>query len=133
MKLYSTNKQSPEVSFEEAVFKGLPDDNGLYMPKAIPALSAKFFEGLEDMSFQEMALDVTDTLIGDEIGRKDLEKIIYDAMNFPIELHQVEDNIFGLELFHGPTLAFKDFGARFMSRVMGHFLEKKQKEITILV
>ena len=133
MKLYSTNKQSPEVSFEEAVFKGLPDDNGLYMPKAVPALSAKFFEGLEDMSFQEMALDVTDTLIGDEIGRKDLEKIIYDAMNFPIELHQVEDNIFGLELFHGPTLAFKDFGARFMSRVMGHFLEKKQKEITILV
>ena len=133
MRLYSTNKQSPEVSFEEALFKGLPDDNGLYMPLSIPTLPAGFFEGLEDMSLQEMAVEVTHSLIGDEIGKKDVEKIIYDAMNFPLELHQVEDNIFGLELFHGPTMAFKDFGARFMSRVMGQFLQKKQKEITILV
>ena len=133
MRLYSTNKQSPEVSFEEALFKGLPDDNGLYMPLSIPTLPGSFFEGLEDMSLQEMAVEVTHSLIGDEIGKKDVEKIIYDAMNFPLELHQVEDNIFGLELFHGPTMAFKDFGARFMSRVMGHFLQKKQKEITILV
>ncbi len=133
MKLYSTNKQSPEVSFQEAVFKGLPDDNGLFMPKSIPVLPNSYFEGLEDMSFQEMALEVTNALIGDEIPKRDIEKIIDNSMNFPIEVHQVEDNIFGLELFHGPTMAFKDFGARFMSRVMGHFLEKKQREITILV
>jgi threonine synthase len=133
MKLYSTNKKSPEVNFEEAVFKGLPDDNGLYMPVSIPRLPARFFDELENMSFQEMALEVTHELIGDEIGRKDLETIINDSMNFPVEIHQVDDNIFALELFHGPTMAFKDFGARFMSRVMGHFLAKKQKEITILV
>lgn len=133
MRLYSTNKKSPEVSFEEAVFKGLPDDNGLYMPTSIPSLSPRFFDDLENMSLQEMAIEVTNTLIGDEIGRKDLNNIVGEAISFPLELHQVKDNIFALELFHGPTMAFKDFGARFMSRVMAHFLEKKQKEITILV
>lgn len=133
MRLYSTNKQSPEVSFKEALFKGLPDDNGLYMPRHIPALPKKFFSSLEDMAFADMALEVADTLIGDEINRRDLEKIIHEAMNFPVEITQVQDRIFALELFHGPTMAFKDFGGRFMSRVMGHFLAQEQKEITILV
>ena len=133
MRLYSTNKQSPEVSFKEALFKGLPDDNGLFMPRHIPALPRKFFENLEDTSFPDMAVEVTDTLIGDEISRRDLEKIVYEAVNFPIEINQVDERIFALELFHGPTMAFKDFGARFMSRVMGHFLAQEQKEITILV
>lgn len=133
MKLYSTNKKSPDVNFQEAVFKGLPDDNGLFMPYQIPSLPKGFFEEMDEMTFQDMALQVAQALIGDEIGKRDLEKIVYEAVNFPIEISQVEEDVFALELFHGPTMAFKDFGARFMSRVMGYFLEKKQKQITILV
>jgi threonine synthase len=133
VKLYSTNHSVDPVNFEEAVFKGLPEDNGLFMPVEIPALPAKFIENIEQYSFQEIAFTVAHTLIGDEIPEADLRPIIEDAINFDAPVIPIHDNFYCLELFHGPSLAFKDFGARFMSRVMSYFLEKNQREINILV
>jgi threonine synthase len=133
MKLYSTNKQVEKVNLEEAVFKGLPDDNGLYMPIAIPTLPASFFENIDKLSFQEIALEVCKALIGEDVEEKALEKIVYDVLSFDAPVIEVEEQISVLELFHGPSFAFKDFGARFMARLMAYFLEKEQKEINILV
>jgi threonine synthase len=133
MKLYSTNKQVEEVNLEEAVFKGLPDDNGLYMPIAIPALPPSFFENIDKLSFQEIALEVCKALIGEDVEEKALEKIVHDVLSFDAPVIEVEEQISVLELFHGPSFAFKDFGARFMARLMAYFLEKEQKEINILV
>ncbi|GAL83953.1 threonine synthase [Sporocytophaga myxococcoides] len=133
MRLYSTNRSAAEVSFKEAVFKGLPDDNGLFMPVSIPQLPSAFFETIDKLSFQEIAFQVTKTLIGDEIPDADLKKIIDDVLSFDAPLVKVEDNISVLELFHGPSLAFKDFGARFMAKIMSYFLQKEKKEIHILV
>ncbi|BDD06339.1 threonine synthase [Aureibacter tunicatorum] len=133
MRLYSTNGKSPEVSFEEAVFKGLPSDNGLFMPKEIKPLPNHFFEHIEELSFQEIAFEVTQSIIGDDIPSDDLQKIINEVLSFDAPVVNVHDNIHTLELFHGPTLAFKDFGARFMSRIMGYFLQEKAQKINILV
>ena len=133
MRLYSTNRSAAEVSFKEAVFKGLPDDNGLFMPVSIPQLPSSFFDTIDKLSFQEIAFQVTKTLIGDEIPDADLKKIIDDVLSFDAPLVKVEDNISVLELFHGPSLAFKDFGARFMAKIMSYFLQKEKKEIHILV
>jgi len=133
MKLYSTNKQVAEVNLEEAVFKGLPDDNGLYMPISIPTLPASFFDNIDKLSFQEIALEVCKTLIGEDVEEQALEKIVHDVLSFDAPVIEVESQISVLELFHGPSFAFKDFGARFMARLMAYFLEKEQKEINILV
>lgn len=133
MKLYSTNLSAPIASFQEAVFKGLPDDNGLYMPENIPTLPSSFFDSLSEKSMAEIGFEVAHTLIGDEIPQQDLKNIIDDAMNFDAPVVSLKENVFALELFHGPTLAFKDFGARFMSRIMSYFLAKNQREINILV
>ncbi len=133
MRLYSTNRSAAEVSFKEAVFKGLPDDNGLFMPVSIPQLPSSFFDTIDKLSFQEIAFQVTKTLIGDEIPDADLKKIIDDVLSFDAPLVKVEENISVLELFHGPSLAFKDFGARFMAKIMSYFLQKEKKEIHILV
>lgn len=133
MELYSTKHESPNVNLEQAVFRGLPPDNGLYMPTQIPQLPISFFEKIHELSLPEIAFEVTKTLIGDEVPESAIRSIIEDAVNFEAPLVEVEKDIYSLELFHGPTLAFKDFGARFMSRLMGHFLEKEQKEIHILV
>lgn len=133
MRLYSTNRSAAEVSFKEAVFKGLPDDNGLFMPISIPQLPSSFFDNIDKLSFQEIAFQVTKTLIGDEIPDADLKKIIDDVLSFDAPLVKVEENISVLELFHGPSLAFKDFGARFMAKIMSYFLQKEKKEIHILV
>jgi threonine synthase len=133
MKLYSTNNPTIEVSLKEAIFKGLPDDNGLFMPVSIPRLDEDFFQNIDKLSFQEIAFEVSKALIGEDVPATDLKKIIEDVLTFDAPVLQVHDNIYVLELFHGPSLAFKDFGARFMARLMAYFLQNEKKDINILV
>ena len=133
MEFYSTNQVSPVVSLQEALYKGLPDDNGLYMPSVIPQLSHDFIAGCHELSFTDIAFEVSRALIGDEIPTDVLRSLIDDAFNFEVPLVQLDSNVHVLELFHGPTFAFKDFGARFMARLFGYFLEQSDNEINILV
>lgn len=134
MQLYSTKNKSITASLKEAVFKGLPSDNGLFMPSHIPTLPASFFENIEQYSFQEIAIEVCKALIGEDVPEEEIKKIINDVITFEAPVIAIENNIFVLELFHGPSLAFKDFGARFMARLMSYFLSQDQsKEINILV
>ena len=133
MKLYSTNNTSTRVSFKEAVFNSMPQDKGLYMPVTIPRLSDKFITHLDEYSLPEIAFAVAQNLLGDDIPADDLKAIIYDAINFYAPIVKLEESVYVLELFHGPSLAFKDFGARFMSRVMSYFLEKGEKQLDVLV
>jgi threonine synthase len=130
---YSTNNPSTRVSFKEAVFNSMPQDKGLYMPATIPRLDDKFINNLDGYSLPEIAFLVAKNLLGDDIPESDLKTIIDDAINFLAPVVKLEDNVFVLELFHGPSLAFKDFGARFMSRVMAYFLEKGEKQLDVLV
>ena len=133
MRLYSTNNKDLFVDLKTAVFQGLPEDNGLYMPEEIPVLPKGFFEDLKDFSFQEIALNVCSNLFGNTIPINDLAKLVTEAINFPAPLVKLDEQISILELFHGPSLAFKDFGARFMAKLMGYFNEEEEKELTILV
>ena len=133
MRLYSTNSPSEFVTLREAVLKGLPDDNGLFMPEQIPTLPASFFEELVNDSFQETAFKVTKTLLQGALPDDILRTIINGTVSFPTPLVHLRDNQYVLELFHGPTLAFKDFGARFMSRLMSHFVKGDKRELVILV
>ena len=133
MHYYSTNNKSLKVSFREAVLKGLSKDGGLFMPASIPSLNKNFVESIESKSLQEIALEAAKSFINDEIREDDLEKIIYDAINFDAPVVRLDDNHFILELFHGPTLAFKDFGARFMARTFSYFNKYNDKELIILV
>src|SRR5690606_30523626 len=115
MRLYSTNRKVSEVSLKEAIFKGLPEDNGLFMPVTIPSLPASFFDTIQNLSFQEIAFQVCKTLIGEDIAENDLQSIVHDVLTFDAPVVDLEDHIHVLELFHGPSFAFKDFGARFMA------------------
>jgi threonine synthase len=133
MQLYSTKNPSNRVSFKEAVFNSMPQDNGLYMPVNIPRLDDKFLNNLDGYTLPEIAFHVAKNMIGDDIPDEDLKKIIYDAISFLAPVVKLEENVFVLELWHGPSLAFKDFGARFMSRVMSYFLEKGEKQLDVLV
>lgn len=133
MILKSTKGQSDQVNFETALFKGLPSDNGLFMPIQIPKLPKSFFHEIDHYSFVEIAQLVSRTLLAEEIPGQELDKLVANAMNFEVPLKKVEDNTYCLELFHGPSLAFKDFGARFMAQMMSWFLSKKNNEIHILV
>jgi threonine synthase len=133
MQLYSTNHISENVGFEEAIFRGLPPDNGLYMPSFIPQLSIAFWENVDQLSLQEIAFEISNCLIGEDVPADDLRKIINQAIDFEAPLVQVTDNIYCLELFHGTSMAFKDFGARFMASIMSYFLRKSQQNINILV
>lgn len=133
MRFYSTHDTSRFASLKEAVLEGLAANNGLYMPEAIPAFDTHFFESLHEMSFREMALAVAAKFIGDDIPRAALENIVDHTLSFDAPLVTVEDNISALELFHGPTLAFKDFGARFMSQLLGYFAAQVRRDIVILV
>lgn len=133
MKCYSTNNNCPEVSFRQALITGLPPDNGLYMPKFIPRLDDSFFNLMKDMPFVDISFHVASEFLHDEIPDLELEAIIHEAINFDAPVVPLHDNIHILELFHGPTLAFKDFGARFMARSMAHFLKNENKKLTILV
>lgn len=133
MKFYSTNRNSPPVTFEKALMKGLADDGGLYLPESIPKLDNFFFDRLEEFSFREIAFLIAHKFIEDDIEKEDLKRIIGEAINFPAPIVPLDNNIYVLELFHGPTLAFKDFGARFMAKAMGHFISKENRKLNILV
>ena len=133
MKLYSTNNKNKFVSLKEAVFKGLPEDNGLFMPEHIPTLPDFFFKNLKELTFQEIGFEVCKTLFKDAISKKDIRKIVESAITFPAPLVHLDDKKKILELFHGPSLAFKDFGARFMAQLMGYFNESEKEELNVLV
>jgi len=133
MKLYSTNNKNLRVSFKEAVFNSMPQDKGLYMPVEIQKLDAGFIQNIEQYSLQEIAYQVASTLLKDEIPAEDLKALIDDAINFDAPAVKLDDKTFVLELFHGPSLAFKDFGARFMSRVMAYFLKDGEQLLDVLV
>lgn len=135
MKYYSTNKSAPEASLSEAVIKGLAPDKGLYMPETIKRMPDSFFAGIKNMSFQEISLEVAKAFFGEDIPEAKLKEIVYDALNFDTPLVKIEDGIYSLELFHGPTLAFKDVGARFMARMLGYFVSQEgaDKEVNVLV
>ncbi|RZK49246.1 MAG: threonine synthase [Pedobacter sp.] len=133
MKLYSTNNKDLRVSFKEAVFNSMPKDKGLYMPVEIPQLSKDFIENIENYSLQEIAKQATSALLKDEIEAQALNALVEDAANFDAPVVKLDDKTFVLELFHGPSLAFKDFGARFMSRVMAHFLKDGEQLLDVLV
>lgn len=134
MKYYSTNKEAPIATLEEAVVKGLAPDKGLYMPENINKLPKTFFDNIQDMSFQEIAFEVAKAFFGDDVETSALKDIVYDTLSFDVPAIKVEDNIYSLELFHGPTLAFKDVGARFMARLLQYFIKKEgQKSVTVLV
>ena len=134
MKYYSTNKKAAPASLHEAVVKGLASDKGLYMPETIKRLPDSFFDSIADMSFPEIACQVADSFFGEDIPAETLKRIVYETLNFDVPLVKVQENIYSLELFHGPTLAFKDVGARFMARLLGYFigLEGKQ-QVNVLV
>ena len=139
MRYYSTNKESSLASFKEATIKGQAPDKGLYFPESIPQVEKDLIDNIEDISNEEIAFRVIKPYVGDEIKEDDLFKIVSETINFPIPLVKVNHNIFSLELFHGPTLAFKDIGARFMSRCLGYFIDRDVKsglinnKVTVLV
>ena len=134
MKYYSTNQQAPIATLEKAVVKGLAEDKGLYMPEHIKPLPKEFFDNIENLSFQEIAYTVADAFFGEDVPAEDLKRIVYDTLSFDVPAVKVTDSIYSLELFHGPTLAFKDVGARFMARLLQYFLKKEGKgEVNVLV
>lgn len=133
MKLYSTNNKDLRVPFEEAVFNALPKDRGLYMPVEIPKINPYFIQHIEQYTLTEIAFEVAHTLIGDSIPKKSLKTIVEEAIDFEAPLNFLTSDTAVLELFHGPSFAFKDFGARFMSRVMGFFSQKEKGLLEVLV
>ena len=134
MKYYSTNKIAPLASLEEAVVKGLASDRGLYMPEYIESLDESVIANLKNQSFHEIACVVARAFFGEDIEPDVLDEIVKDTLSFETPVVHVDDNIYSLELFHGPTLAFKDVGARFMARTLGYFIRKKGlRQVNVLV
>jgi threonine synthase len=132
MKYISVNHQSPAVSFQEALFAGIAPDGGLYVPEIMPRLSETVLNNIDSLSLTDIGYEILKCFI-DDIPEQDLKKLVESALQFPIPLIKLTDKIYLLELFHGPTLAFKDVGARFMAQVMSYYLKKQQREIRILV
>lgn len=135
MKYYSTNQQAPIADLEKAVVKGLAEDRGLYMPERINALPGEFFDNIQNLSFQEIACQVAEAFFGEDVPADTLREIVCDTLAFDVPAVPVTDRIYSLELFHGPTLAFKDVGARFMARLLGHFNRQKGEDrlVNVLV
>ena len=134
MKYYSTNGKAEKATLKEAVVKGLASDKGLFMPEAIKPLPQSFFDEIQNLSFQEIAYRVADAFFGEDIPADDLKKIVYDTLSFDVPAVPVTGNIYSLELFHGPTLAFKDVGARFMARLLQYFIKQEGNEqVNVLV
>lgn len=137
MKYYSTNKQAPIANLSKAVVKGLAEDRGLYMPERINKLPKEFFDNIEKLSFQEIAYRVADAFFGEDVEAEALKKIVYDTLAFDCPVVKVSGNIYSLELFHGPTLAFKDVGARFMARMLQYIASREtadnSKTVNVLV
>lgn len=135
MKYYSTNKGVGEVSLDQAVVKGLAADKGLFMPEKIKALPQEFFDNIAEKSFHEVACAAAEAFFGEDIDKASLDKIVCDTLSFDTPAVEVCEGIYSLELFHGPTMAFKDVGARFMARMLSHFIAKEgeHKHVTVLV
>ena len=133
MKYYSTNHKSDDVTLRDAVVRGLAPDRGLYMPERLNKLDKEFFENIDKMTFQEMSFEVAKAFFAEDIPADDLKRIVYDTLAFETPVVKVEDNIYSLELFHGPTLAFKDVGARFMARLLGYFNKEEKQLVNVLV
>lgn len=133
MQYYSTNGKAPRASLEKAVIRGLAEDRGLYMPERIPVLPAEFYENIQTMTFQEIACTVADALFGEDIPAAELHRIVEETLSFDCPVVPVTRSIGALELFHGPTLAFKDVGARFMARLLRHFTQHSDDPRTIHV
>src|SRR5688572_8431126 len=133
MKYYSTNNTNHMTGLKEAVLNGLAPDNGLYMPERIPVFPSAFFASLHEKSFTQIALDVANVFLENDIPREKIKSIVQHTLTFDAPLIEIEKNIYALELFHGPTLAFKDFGARFLSQVLGYFADEQNQEVVILV
>jgi threonine synthase len=133
LKYYSTNKQSPLVDFKEATIKGQAPDKGLYFPESISSINKEWLDNIGDYSNEEIAFRVIKPYTGNTIQEEKLYEIVKETINFPIPLVQVDNTIYSLELFHGPTLAFKDVGARFMSRCLGYFVKDISQKVTVLV
>ena len=125
MKYYSTNGQAPLADLQKAVVKGLAEDRGLYMPERINKLPKAFFDDIQDMKFQDIAYNVASAFFGEDVDLDSLQDLVYDTLQFDCPVVKVKDNIYSLELFHGPTLAFKDVGARFMARLLQYFIRGK--------
>ena len=139
MKYYSTNGNAPIADLHKAVVKGLAEDRGLYMPEEIKKLPKVFFDNIQDMTFQQIAYNVASAFFGEDVDLDALQDIVYDTLSFDCPVMKVKDNIYSLELFHGPTLAFKDVGARLMARLLQYFIKKEsgdrsqESEVNVLV
>ena len=134
MNYYSTNKQAPIATLEEAVVKGLAGDKGLYMPERITRLDPQVIERMKEQSFHEIACTVARAFFGEDVEPETLDQLVCDTLSFETPVVEVKDPIYSLELFHGPTLAFKDVGGRFMARLLGYFIRKEGlKEVNVLV
>ncbi|MBZ9778382.1 threonine synthase [Psychroflexus sp. CAK8W] len=133
MNFYSLNKKAPQATFEEAVVKGLAPDKGLYFPISIEPLPSSFFENIKDLSYNDIAFEAICQFVSPEIPDNELKHIISETLNFDFPVVKLDEKLSSLELFHGPTMAFKDVGARFMSRCLRFFNSKEQKDMTVLV
>lgn len=134
MRYYSTNNKSKYVSLHDAVVNGLAEDRGLYMPEKINRLPEEFFKNIDKMSFQEISFEVAKAFFSDDVDEKSLKDIVYDTLSFDCPVKKVCDDIWTLELFHGPTLAFKDVGARFMARLLEYFIRQEAHQtVNVLV
>lgn len=128
MKYYSLNKPDIQASFKEAAITGIAKDKGLYFPESIPQLDTDFIANIENYSYEEIAYRAIAPFVGDEIPEDKLRQIVAETLAFPFPVVQVEEGIYSLELFHGPTMAFKDVGARFMSRCLNYFTQGQGKK-----
>jgi len=133
MLYYSTHKNAPAASLMEVVTKGLAPDGGLYMPRQTGHLEDDFFKRMYNMNLQEIAFEVALHFLGEDVPAVELKRMVYDTLDFPIPLVHIDDRLYTLELFHGPTMAFKDVGARFMARLLGYFTHCDQQELNVLV
>ncbi|RNC86359.1 MAG: threonine synthase [Winogradskyella sp.] len=133
MNYYSLHKKAPHTTFEDAVVRGLAPDKGLYFPEEITALPKSFFDTIENKSNTEIAFEAIKQFVGDDIPEHDLKQIVEDTLCFDFPVVTLNDSISTLELFHGPTMAFKDVGARFMARCLGYFNKNNSRKVTVLV
>ena len=133
MNYYSLNKKAPNTSFKEAVIKGLASDKGLYFPESITPLSQTFFENIDNLSYPEIAFEAIKQFVSPDIPEAVLKQIVEETLSFDFPIVKFDEHISALELFHGPTMAFKDIGARFMARCLGYFNQNNNQEVTVLV
>ena len=133
MQFYSTTHQAPKATLHEAVMSGLAPDGGLYLPERIPVIPGAFFNNIADMSIRDISYVVADLILGEDIPSAEIKEIVRETFTFDIPLVKLAHDRFALELFHGPTLAFKDVGARFLARVIGHYSRSERRGVKVLV